>query len=176
MHHDKILRRCWGYRINHPLLIAVLLLLFRLEGKKELHWDVNSWGLAQRGFNRQRFNSSLMPQPSDLFSATILFFAKFNMLTKLNPLLHEYWVNTWPHIIFQWNKGIVSPPIKYGGDLFLKKSYSWQMGEAICFGQIFEGALLQDGSMIRSCQGQGSFRNAISSNLKTINLKICPVK
>ena len=70
----------------------------------------------------------------------------------------------------------MSPPIKYEVDLFLKKSYSWQMGEAICFGQIFEGAVLQGGSMIRSCQGQGSFRNAISSNLKTINLKISPIK
>ena len=130
MHHDKILRSCWGDRINHPLFITVLLLLFQLEGKKELHWEVKSWGLVERGFNWQHFNSSLMPQPTDLFSPTILIFVKFNMLTKFNPLLHEYWVNTCPYMIFQWSKGIVSPPppqkVRGGGGAFYKKKlFRW---------------------------------------------------
>ena len=68
----------------------------------------------------------------------------------------------------------VSPNKVRGGDLFLKKGYSWQMGEAICFEEIYEGAVLEDELMIRACQGQGSLRNAFSSNLKIVNLKIFP--
>ena len=77
-------------------------------------------------------------------------------------------------MIFQWSKDIVSPPIKHGGDLFLKKCFSWQMGEALCFEEIYEGPVLQGELMIRACQGQGSLRNAFSSNLKIVNLKIFP--
>ena len=48
------------------------------------------------------------------------------------------------------------------------------MGEAICFEEIYEGPVLQGELMIRACQGQGSLRNAFSSNLKIVNLKIFP--
>ena len=41
-----------------------------------------------------------------------------------------------------------------------------------CFGQIYWGTVLHEGLMIRSWQGQGSFTNAFSSNLKTVNVKI----
>ena len=34
------------------------------------------------------------------------------------------------------------------------------------------GAVLYRGLIMRSCQGLGSFTNAFSSNVKTVNLKI----
>ena len=39
------------------------------------------------------------------------------------------------------------------------------------FGQIYWGSVLH-GGLIRSCQERGSFTNAFSNNLKTVNLKI----
>ena len=34
------------------------------------------------------------------------------------------------------------------------------------------GTVLHGGLIIKSCQGQGSFTNVFSSNLKTVNLKV----
>ena len=69
---------------NHPMLTTVVLLLFKLENKKELHEEVNKsqWS-ALRGMNWQHSKSYIMLEPTDLFSHTI-FFAKFNMLTSLS--------------------------------------------------------------------------------------------
>ena len=64
-------------------------------------------------------------------------------------------------MIFQWSKGMLSPPPKNMEGPFYK-SFSWQMGA------IFWEAVLHGGLMIRSCQMWGSFTNAFSSNLKTV--------
>ena len=40
------------------------------------------------------------------------------------------------------------------------------------WGKIYWGTVLHGGLMIRSYHGQGSFRNAFSSDLKTVNLKM----
>ena len=48
--------------------------------------------------------------------------------------------------IFQWNKGIVSRPIKHGGKLFMA-------GDTVltnCFEQIYWGTVLHGGLIIRS--------------------------
>ena len=63
-------------------------------------------------------------------------------------------------MIFQWNKGIVSPHENMEGPFC--KYFSWEMGDK------FLGAVLYGGLMIRSCQGWGSFTNAFSSNLETV--------
>ena len=66
------------------MLITVVLLLFKLEHKKELHEEVNKsqWS-APRGFNWQHSKSYIMLEPTDLFCHTI-FFSIFNMLTSLS--------------------------------------------------------------------------------------------
>ena len=49
-------------------------------------------------------------------------------------------------MIFQWNKGIVSRPIKHGGKLFMA-------GDTVltnCFGQIYWEIVLHEGLIIRS--------------------------
>ena len=61
-------------------------------------------------------------------------------------------------------------PHKVWKDLFLK-AFHGRWG-TILGGQLYWGTVLHGGSMIRSCQGQGSFTNAFSSNLKTVNLKM----
>ena len=66
------------------MLITVVLLLFKLEGKKELHEEVKSQWSTLRSFNWQHSKSYIMPQPTDLFCHTVLF-AKFNMLTNFSP-------------------------------------------------------------------------------------------
>ena len=43
------------------------------------------------------------------------------------------------------------------------------MGQIL--GQSYWGIVLHGIALIRSCQGQGSFANALFSNLKTLNLK-----
>ena len=43
------------------------------------------------------------------------------------------------------------------------KNFLCEMGD-----KFLEGAVLDEGLMIRSCQGWGSFTNAFSSNLKTV--------
>ena len=45
-------------------------------------------------------------------------------------------------------------------------------GEKNCFVQIYWGTVLHGGLMIRSWEWQGSFTNAFSSNLKTVNPEI----
>ena len=71
-------------RLNHPMLITVVLLLFKLEYKKELNEEVKSQWSSLRGFNRQHSKFYIMPQPTNLFSCKILL-AKFNKLTSLSP-------------------------------------------------------------------------------------------
>ena len=57
---------------------------------------------------------------------------------------------------------------------FFVKPFHGRWGTNV-FGQIYWGAVLRRGLMIRSCQGQGSFANALFSNLKTVNLKILAI-
>ena len=66
------------------MLITVVLLLFKLENKKELHEDVNKsqWS-ALKGFNWQHSKSYIMSQPTDVLSHAISF-GKFNMLTSFS--------------------------------------------------------------------------------------------
>ena len=59
------------------------------------------------------------------------------------------------------------------GEPFSKKIFSWQMGGQV-LGAILWGAVLYGTLMIRSCQERGSFTNAFSCNLKTLNMKIFP--
>ena len=82
--HESILGCCWGDRLNQPILITIVLLVFKLEDKKDLHEQVNSQWSALRGFNWQHSKSYVMPQPTDLFCHTI-FLAKFNMLMSFSP-------------------------------------------------------------------------------------------
>ena len=58
-------------------------------------------------------------------------------------------------------------------DLFLKKIFMEKRGTNF-FGKTYERTVGHGGLMIRSCQGQESFTNAFSSNLKTVNLAIFP--
>ena len=73
--------------------------------------------------------SYLMHKLTDLFCRTILF-AKCNILASFN--LH-----------FQWSKGIVSHPIKYGGKLFMGDREQIVLGQSI-------GGMLYGGLMVRS--------------------------
>ena len=66
------------------MLTTVVLLLFKLEDKQELHEEVKSQWNALMGFNRQHSKSQIIPQLTDLFCHTILS-AKFNMLTSFSP-------------------------------------------------------------------------------------------
>ena len=81
-----------------------------------------------------------------------------------------YWGSIHPYIIFQWRMGIESRLIKYTG-IFYWKLF---IADGVHFwGVIYWGTVLYEGLMIRSCHGQGIFTNASSSNLKTVNLKMC---
>ena len=66
------------------LLMAIVLLLFKMENKKELHEEVNKfqWS-ALVLFKSKHSKSNVMPQPIDLFCHTIVF-AKFSMLTSFS--------------------------------------------------------------------------------------------
>ena len=66
----------------------------------------------------------------------------------------------------------MSPLIKYGG-IFFQKLLMADGGE-IFFGRSIGGLFYMGngvGVMMISCQGQESFTNTFSSNLKTVNLK-----
>ena len=63
----------------------------------------------------------------------------------------------------------MSHPIKYG-QIFFWKLFVADRGHF--YGKIYWGTALHGGLMIRSCHRQGSFTNAFSSNLKTVNLKM----
>ena len=65
------------------MLITVVLMLFKLEDKKELHEELKSQWSVLKGFNQQHSKSYIIPQPTDLFCHTILL-AKFNMLTSFS--------------------------------------------------------------------------------------------
>ena len=41
--YDQTLGCFWGDRLNHPILMTVLLLLFLLGGQKELHGEFKFW-------------------------------------------------------------------------------------------------------------------------------------
>ena len=43
--HDQLLGYCWEDRFNQPILTFLFLLIFKLEGKKELHEEVKSYGV-----------------------------------------------------------------------------------------------------------------------------------
>ena len=65
------------------MLITIVLMLFKLEDKKELYEEVKSQWSALSGFNWQHSKSYIIPQPADLFCNKILL-AKFNMLTSFS--------------------------------------------------------------------------------------------
>ena len=68
-------------------------------------------------------------------------------------------------MIFQWIKSIVVWPHKVW-----REAVHGILGTN-CFGKICWGTFLHGGLMNRSYAGQWSFKNALSSNLKTVNLK-----
>ena len=51
--------------LNHPMLIAVILLPFKLEDKEKPHEEVASHWAALRDFNCKHSNSYIMPQFTD---------------------------------------------------------------------------------------------------------------
>ena len=106
------------------MLITVVLMLFKDEDKKELRGAVKSQWSALRGFNCQHSNSYIIPQPTDLFCHRIVL-AKLNILTSFSlhflPNIEGAYT---PHMIFQWRKGIVSPPQKTWRDLFINTFHS----------------------------------------------------
>ena len=129
------------------MLIIVVLMLFKLEDKKQLLEEVKSQWSALRGFNWQHSKSYIIPQPTDLFCRRI-FLPKFNMLTSFSP---HFFTNIeaayTPHMIFQWSKGIVAPP-KNMERLFYKY-FLWQIGDR------FSGAVLRGGLMTNHAKSRG---------------------
>ena len=117
-----------------------------------------------------------MPQPTDLFRHTILIYVKSNLLISFNTLTRKYLGNMYPDMVSQWSMGIVSPPkvLKYGRNFFHKKLLMADE-ETNLFEQLYGGAAALHGELlVRSRQGRGTFTNPLSSNLKTVNLKISP--
>ena len=157
----QLLDCCWRDRLNHPMLITLLFYCyFNLKINKSLIKTLSTDGVPKRGLNWQHSNSYITPRPTGLFCDTILiFFANSNILTNFNALPDKYWGSTYPYMIFQCNNGILSS----------RKVLRYFLLE-----QIYEGAVLHGGLMIRSCQGLGSFTNAFFSNLNSVNLKISP--
>ena len=86
-----------------------------------------------------------MPQPTDLFCHTILNFAELNTLVSFNPLPCKYLERTYPHMIYQWSAGIVSPLPNVWGDLFLKKKVFMTDGGAPFWEQIYGGWVVLHG-------------------------------
>ena len=127
MPHHQLLGCCWVGRLNHPMLITVLLLLFKHEGKKELHEEEKCRWSVLRGFSWQLSNSYIMSQPGNLLCYTI-FLTWLSTLTSTNLLPCKYWESTHSYMIFQWSKYILSSLIKYRGNVS-KKSFSWDLGE-----------------------------------------------
>ena len=80
------------------MLIAVVLMLFKLEDKNELREDVKYQWSALSDFNWQHSKSYIIPQPADLFCHTILL-VNFNMLTSFSPHfvanIEEAYTATW---------------------------------------------------------------------------------
>ena len=145
------------------MLINVALLLFKLEDKKELHEEVTPEWSAIRGFKWQYSKSYIIPQTTNLFCHKILFF-EFNILTSFSPHffanIEGAYTPTW---FSSGARGYSVFPHKVWRDLFLKDLPL----RKICWGSVLHGGL-----MIRSCQERGSFTNAFSNNLETVNLKI----
>ena len=64
----------------------------------------------------------------------------------------------------------LSPPPKYGGDLFLNKVLH---GETKFFEEVYRGVFnTGTNDQINEGEGSKSFTNPFSSNLNTVNLKI----
>ena len=105
-------------------------------------------------------------QPTDLFCH----FRQINIFIRFNPLSCKYWGNTLPHG-FSVEQGHAVPP-KVWGKLFLKKLFRAD-GVTNLFGQTYGGrvAVIYCELVISSYQGLGSSTNALSSSLKTVNLK-----
>ena len=159
--HDCLLGCCLGDRLNHPVFITVVSLLFKLEDKKEFHEEIKSQWSTLRGFNWQHSKSHIIPQPSDLFCHTILL-TKFNMLTSFSPHFVANIERAYTPAGFSIGARAQCLPPKNMEGLFCK-SFSLQMGVKCC------GNVLHGGLTIRSYQGWGSFTNAFSSNLKTVH-------
>ena len=68
------------------------------------------------GFQLRR--SYIMRKLTDLFCFTI-FFCQIQYVSKFYSPLSWKYLRLYSNVIFQWSKGIVSCPIKYGGKLFM---------------------------------------------------------
>ena len=88
-----------------------------------------------RGFNREHSNSYIMQNSLTYFTLQYFFlFYPFFYST----LSCKYW-GIHPNKIFQWSRGIVSRPIKYGGKLFMAD------GGQIVLGKFIGGLLYMEG-------------------------------
>ena len=136
-----------------------VLLLFKLKDKEKAWWGgyKTQWS-AMRGFNWQNSNSYIMRKPFGLFFHTILF-TKFNMLASFYlHLLANIDGGTPPHD-FPLEEGQSVSHHKAWRDLFIKACYGrWGTN---FLRQIYWGTVLHGRLMIRSCQGQASFTNAL---------------
>ena len=70
------------------------------------------------GFNWEHSNSYIMHKLIDLFCLTIFFYQVQYFGKFYCALSCKYW-GIHPNKIFQWGKGILSRPIKYGEKLFM---------------------------------------------------------
>ena len=89
------------------MLLTVVLLLFKLENKKELQEEFNrsQWS-ALRGFNWQHSKPYRKPQPTDLFCHAVSF-CQIQYVNKLKSTLPcKYWGSIYSHMNFQWSKGL----------------------------------------------------------------------
>ena len=93
------------------MLIAVVLLLFRLEDKRELYEEFKSQWSGLRGFNWQHFMSYIMLYLTELSCHTTTF-AIFYYVNKCQSGAYS------PTLFSSGGKDIVSPPIKYEGIFF----------------------------------------------------------
>ena len=91
-------------------------------------------GNTMRGFNWEHSNSYIMHKLTDLWRFfQIQYFSKF-----YSGLSCKYW-GMHPNKIFQWRKGIVSCPIKYGKKIFMAD------GGQIILGKFIGGLLYMEG-------------------------------
>ena len=142
---------------------------FRLKVKKSFMKKLSLDGVRKRGFNWQKFKYLLMPQFTDLFCLRILIFSRSNVWASFNLLPHKYWGSTC--IVFQWRKVAVSP-LEVWLELCLKKSFHGRCANKFFSANLWGRPVLYRGLTIKLCQRCGSFTNAFSSNLNTVNRNI----
>ena len=117
----------------------------------------------------QHCKSYIMLHPTHPFCHTN-FFTKCNMLTSFNPNflvnIEEVHTPTW----FASGTKVYCLTHKVQRGLH-PTAFHGRWGTNL-FGQIYWGAVLHEGLVIKSCQGRESFTHTFSSNPETVNLKI----